>query len=457
MTGHAPSLDEAPPDGSAWWVRGVLSGGLITSITAVAIDQGGFYESGFTLAQWTILALTVVALGFCRPLRVWSTPVVVTLAFGGSALASGAVNGDVGAALPMTRLAAVAAGVAMLVAGMDRRHRTRVLYGLVFVGVVLAAIGIDAAARHEVPEAFFDRGRWRATATLWYPNALGAVLAPLGLASLARLVTEPRRVLWLMTTYGLLAGTMATWSRGALLGLGVGILILAMAFGPRRVVAVAWPVTIGLAVLAVALVPSVTGPAEAPLKVWMAFAGGAFVSGVIARSGARLRHAALATAIIVAVTTLTLGASRWGFGGDLDLASARDRLDTWKAGAGIVREQPVWGAGPGHVAYVYRKDVQPLFTRYAHNDYLDVAASQGLVGLAVVAAGAGAVARAVARHRSTLSLGAWVGGVAALSALGAQAAIDFPLRFPVVAMIAAVLAASVATPCPGAEPARARL
>jgi len=125
------------------------------------------------------------------------------------------------------------------------------------------------------------------------------------------------------------------------------------------------------------------------------------------------------------------------------------RLDTWRGAVLMAASSPVVGHGLGsfHDAYPRFKAAHGrIRVEHAENDYLEVLAEGGLVGTGLVIAGAGLLLlggrNATAADRTVRGIG--LGATAGLVALAVHSAVDFNLRIPSNAALAALLAAAAA-------------
>lgn len=143
------------------------------------------------------------------------------------------------------------------------------------------------------------------------------------------------------------------------------------------------------------------------------------------------------------------------------LGGASFRLDTWRDAIRMSLTSPWLGQGLGsfHDAFPRFKNGHGLIrVEHAENDYLEMLAEGGFLGLALmIAAGAGLLARSWAglRNCDRLVSGLATGALAGLVALGVHSAVDFNLRIPSNALLAAFLAAVAAAPA-GWRPLSAR-
>jgi O-antigen ligase len=180
------------------------------------------------------------------------------------------------------------------------------------------------------------------------PNALGTTLAVAVILGLGLLTAGPGRVWWLPAAGlpVLLAGLIATWSRGAWLAAGVGVLTLLLV-SQRGAVRDALIATVGVLIL-------------------LGVAAGVRWPALIAEARSIM-----------------------------NLEMNQDRLIIWRAVPKMVVDHPIFGTGFGTFAQAYPRyrvldamdpsqDPTPPF---AHNILLNFAAETGLVGSLAFAAG----------------------------------------------------------------------
>jgi hypothetical protein len=150
------------------------------------------------------------------------------------------------------------------------------------------------------------------------------------------------------------------------------------------------------------------------------------------------------------------------------LSGASLRLDTWRDGLRLALASPVVGSGLGsfHDAYPrFKRGHGELRVEHAENDYVETLAETGLVGLGLVLAGGALLLTRSLRGGSRVGgvvRGVGMGALAGLVALAVHSAVDFNLRIPSNAALAAVLAAAAAgaagvRPRPLSRPAAAGL
>ena len=172
------------------------------------------------------------------------------------------------------------------------------------------------------------------------------------------------------------------------------------------------------------------------------------------RLGVKRRAAAVA-----ALATMVLAAVVWRgpvalfawFQNERDLLG---RLATWRDGADVVRDFPVFGTGLNTFsdAMLFYQTGNPAFhMAQAHNDYVQLAAEGGLLIGVPAAAAALLLGRAIRRNLRAAraeSRGYWIraGAAVGLMAVAIQEVFEFSLQIPVNALLFATLAAVALAP-----------
>jgi O-antigen ligase len=124
----------------------------------------------------------------------------------------------------------------------------------------------------------------------------------------------------------------------------------------------------------------------------------------------------------------------------VNLASP-DRTGALHAALRLVAQRPLTGTGPGqaHLQWEGQGHGTQLFA-YVHNEYLQVAAELGLVGLVLLALLLVAIARLLWRARTTGRPGAtWAGAAAAAAAFATHSGFDFVWHLPAVVLAVTLL------------------
>jgi O-antigen ligase len=268
------------------------------------------------------------------------------------------------------------------------------------------------------------------------------------LLGIARLAARPG-VLAIVAAWLLLIGAGATLSRGGALALAVGAAVLATLLGPGRTLRAAGPPTLGAVVALAGLAPSMPASslprpalAAAALVVGMGVAVGA------AHLGSRLLGLGLAAAVLAACAVLVVGgrtADTWGSlaGTRLTIASP-DRAAEARAALQLAAERPLTGTGPDRAVLTWVQHDRRVTSRYVHNEYLQVLAELGFVGLALLVVLLASLAWTIWRGRPHApSTAVWAGAAAGLAAMATHSALDFLWHLPVVPLAGAALAGLV--------------
>jgi hypothetical protein len=455
VTGTGPGPDQTRAGQVVSW-----AGLLILMATAVGLlGQGAYYGPVQRFLGLLVAAATLLTLVAWPPTGddVRALPLLPA-----AALAAWAVLDAVLLGQP----AAGAAGMALLLAGvvavlfvgrrLGQEDRDVLLLGVTGVGLVVALTGWLGVALRVGSLAWEGDGIWRASATLTYPNAAAAVLVPLALVGLARLARGPRSLPMVVAVTGLLAGVAATMSRAGAVALVAGLVVLAALAGPGRVLRVAAGPCTGALVALAALVPSMLAAgqprpllAAAGLAAGLALAMVMAVAGPGGRRGLALLGGVVLLGGLGAVAVLGGGseAYRAVAGARANLASP-ERSEAVGAAVGVLADHPLGGAGPGHTQLRWEgPDGGTRFFKYAHNEYVQVAADLGLVGLALLAVLLAWLARLLWRARATAAW-PWPGVVAAFCAFAVHSGFDFVWHLPAVVLTVALLAGVVLPPPP---------
>ncbi len=315
------------------------------------------------------------------------------------------------------------------------RRVLRGLLGALLAGGTLGAfLGLVQVARGDGgPAGLLPAPRGgRASGPLVNPNHFAAVLElviPLALASTALVLREAVVRLGAKAGRGCRARALRPWATAvaarekllwapALAVTATVVLGLAhRASGSRGGLAA---VLIGLGVAAGAAAADAIRRRRGPWR-WLLLAPAA--AGIVAGGCAFARWAAVPPAAYA------------GENPDSIEPSLGSRLAVAAQGLAVVAEYPVFGAGLGswHVAYLPHQapPVDGGIWDHAHDDYVELAAETGAVGLALAIACALIVLRAARRRGPGADVGLLRAGLAGgASAVLVHATVDFPLHVP---------------------------
>jgi O-Antigen ligase len=465
---HTPARASGKADGGRdVSSRGVAAGLagllLLTAATTGLLGQGAFYTGVRWYVGVLVAAATVLALVAWPPTRddARLPPVVAALALAAWAVLDAALVGvPAASAAPALLLLGVVA-VLLVCRRLGPEDREILLLGVVGIGLLVALAGWLGVAGRVGSWAWLGDGVWRASSTLTYPNAAAAVLVPVALLVLAWLVDARRSLPFVLAATGLLTGLGATMSRAAALALAVGLVVLAGLRGPRKTARAALGPCVGALVALGGLVPSM--PAARPPRPALALAG--LCAGLaLAALVARLRRwpavtlvlgGALVGCLAAAIVIGGLGdAARLVAQTRITLASP-DRSGAVGAALRVAAEHPLTGAGPGQADLRSRgADGGTQTFGYAHNEYAQVAAELGLVGLGLLAVLLVALGRMLWCARAAGSpVAGWAGVIAAAAAFAVHSGFDFVWHLPAV-VLTVLLLVGVILPAPHGADAR---
>jgi O-antigen ligase/tetratricopeptide (TPR) repeat protein len=123
------------------------------------------------------------------------------------------------------------------------------------------------------------------------------------------------------------------------------------------------------------------------------------------------------------------------------------RIEAWKGGLALIRDFPIFGVGLGGWPEVFARYQLPpwqvLFFAQAHNDYIQLLAETGIVGIALYAWLAVSIVRKIVSGARTMDAAAgpiFAALIAGIVAAGVVEFFDFDLRIPALAVLFAVFA-----------------
>ena len=434
---------------------------LLAGLTYGCIAQGGFYRNQFVpfavVSSAAVLPLAVAGVGgMARRLL----PVVGLAALAASAVLLGAWRAGVPHRVSATIVSIVLVALALAVgATVPRVARPVALAGLLLLGSGIAATAWWGAVGRRFPWGLEADGLWRGSSTLSYANATASVLVPLALAATAWLAAHRRQgatrrdpaVLGLQAVlFVLLTGAGTTQSRAGAIALVAGLVVLAVRH--RRWLTVMAPAAFGAVVAsAVALSTVATSRPAEPGTALAGLAAGVLITTVLAVADRRVGGAALVVGLVAVAafavradlddlvrSRLTLSSTRQG-GVPEATYLLGDRWPEWTAAAENLQREPLTGVGPGNLDLSWvAESGQAVRAIYVHNEYLEWAATYGVVGLVTLLAALGAVVRSVFRRHRDLDPCLTGVGAAAL-AFALHTGLDFLWHQPAIPVLMALL------------------
>ena len=426
---------------------------LVAALAAAILGQGAYYSAGQLVVAVTLALATIAALR-TRP---WTRrdaalgPLAGCAALAGWAVLSAAFAGRiVGARATVAMLVGVAA-VLVICRRSTPAQRDALAGAVVTIGALAAATGWIGVAWRHTPWALPDQGLWRAATTFSYANAAAGLLVPLALLALAQRVARPRSQPLVLGGCLLLVGVGATLSRGGAVALAVGLVVLAWLLGPARLIRATGPCALGATIALLGLAPSM--PASRPPQTTLAV--GALLIGLLVAVGMTILGGRATTVAVLGIAVIgallmprvLAGAPSAILDGRATVASS-DRVQAAGAALRLVERRPWTGAGPGQAAFYWLgPGGRTLIIQYVHNEYLQVLAELGTIGLALLLVLLAVVARMVWRGRDLVGTPAtWAGIVAGLCALAVHSGLDFLWHLPAIPLTGAVLAGLTAPP-----------
>lgn len=409
----------------------------LAGILGYAVFAQGAYYTPQAIAVASALVVTAVLLRV-RPCRT-DRPAVAVFGLLAGALAASTIRAGFPSESirPAMILLSAAAAFAMTRRAIATGDGRRALSALAWIGTIVAVAGLIGVAFHAFPWGMRAQGLWRAASTLTYANSAGAFLV---LALPAPLILLVRRdaAVHRLQAFSITAGLIATLSRGAAVGAVMMVAILAVTGGRPLLGRLIRP---GLCALgaAVAMFPSMASWWARPVHATAGLAAGALLAAVPLRMSLRVKRiaaVAVGVATLVAIVPAVAATEKPAQFITSRLGEARDdRTMFWTASLTAARENPVFGSGPGTYRGVLEDRGRWLIVFYVHNEYLQILAETGAVGLAATLVAIAVLAGWAWRRRPPAGSAArivWAAGFAACAAFCVHGFFDFMWRMPAV-------------------------
>ena len=417
---------------------------FLGGVLYAALAQGAFYRHQ-AIAFWPVVIFAGVLAATAGIRRtgarlslalVWHVPLLL------STVLSAVVADDVGAALP-TIMTIVAVAAALVVGeSMSAAGARRLLDGLTGVALVVAATAIVGVVHRHEPWGRLVVDLWRGSSSLTYSNAAAALIVPALLVAISRLVREPGRPVGIVVAHLLVVGTAATASRGGALALAVGLVLLAACVGVTRMIAVLTPVVAGSIISAAAVLSMApVGVTRSPLWAWLGLAIGLVVSLAARSAEIRVGRMALGTVLVVAVGALAvaltvLTSDSGSLGGRVTLDD-QNRADEWRAAWREFESSPVLGVGPGKARFAFERNGDFFVAEFAHQEYLELVAEQGVVGLLAALVPIGGLVVWLSRRFRATRDPLTAGTLGAVAAFLVHSGLDFLWHIPLLPVFVA--------------------
>ena len=376
-----------------WIVAAVLYG----LVAAVGIRDGGFWpEVAFVALSASIVVLLTALIANLvdrRSARVLVSLLLLALWWFIRAIIAGTATEF----LPLG--ASIVAFVAAFAAVRPLRRRAREVAGLgaACLGAAGAVVGFVGLIWRWYPIAIPTQELWRLSSTLTYSDAAGLVL---GVCLLLALGSDAYPCVTRVVVSLCAGGLLATQSRGAYVAFACACVIVPW----RRYAHFCVPLLAGGALGVAAIVSS---PDVAPVP-WLGvvLVLAICVAALVRRDvfSIRLGHRGR----VVAGLLLLAGVAGVVLLIHHELAlralapSNHDRVVEWSTALHQWRSAPVLGVGPDHLL-VFRA-IDGSYASFVHNEYLQIAADSGAIGLVLLAFSAICVTKVVRRFDAILFL-----------------------------------------------------
>ncbi len=416
----------------------ILAAAVFALMLVEGVQDGGFWPGEALLVALVSLVVLGVGMVLVPPDRrsalLVASIMVLALWWLARAISAETVRNFLPLGAGMLGFAAAFVAVRPLVG----RTRDVAALSLACLGGAAALVGFAGLVWRWYPMAIPAQGLWRSSTTLTYSDAAGLVLAVCLLVALGLDLCPPLARITVCLCAG---GLLATQSRGAYVAFACACLLVPW----RRYVRFALPLVAGaaLGVAAIASSPD-TGPVP-----WLAAAvvAATVVAGVASRDlGSSVRSSIRSTrvptrspavvivlvvaaaAVVVAVVVAAVVGVHHEIGLRALSPSDQDRAHEWSAALRQWRSAPLVGVGPDRPVTFHAAD--GTFAHFVHNEYLQIAADAGIVGLALLTFSSVAIVRVV-RRVDVLSSCA----VAALVCWAVAGGFDFDWHLSVVGLL----------------------
>jgi len=419
---NPPSAPHGMP--KVWLLAAVLAGLTLVE----GFHEGGFWRPDALVATCVSGGVLALALALVR-LDAWSRIVVASfMCLAAWWLVRSLGTHSASSFLPFgaSMLGFVTAFVCVSALGFHQRQLAA--QAIAGAGAIAALVGFVGLIWRWYPMAMPSQGLWRLSSTLTYADAIGALLA---LCLLLALATRPE--FWAMRVAVCLCagGLIATQSRGPILALVCATLFVPL--GRYRLFLV--PLATGVALGATAVASSgAVGGVPLLCVVLVACVGIAmFVRPVFLSGVLRWRRPIVVVSVVICALVVTAVLLRHQIELRVLAPSNGDRAVEWSAGFRQFSASPWVGVGPDRILQFRAPD--GTYAHFVHNEYLQLAADCGLIGVGFLVV-AGVSLFRVARRTDVLSSCA----VAALVCLAVVGGVDFDWHIPAIGLLGGAIA-----------------
>lgn len=414
-------------------LRALFLAALCLELTFAVVARGGFFSPDSAIVLVWSLALLSVSYFFTSDHRSIRSEDVLFLVLAAWWLVTARLHGVTGSFEPMGASVVSFVTAAVVVRQSSWRwRRSGSLFGIVLCATT-ALVGIVACNLRWYPLAMRGQDLWRLSGTVTYSNAAGLLLAMGLLLALDRTL----QTRWSsFAVAACTAGLIASQSRSAVFAALVAFVWLARSEVRSALV----PLLIGT-LAGLITVANSSGPADRPLGLCMSLLALALVPALTGRSwpsprhwSARARRVATWTAgaIGVAVILGAVIAARTEAVKRVDAGSDLGRFREWRAALQQFHSSIWTGIGPDQQLAISRS--QGTSTYFAHNEYLQILAGGGLIALGLLATVVVLVVRG--RHSAVSHTRTAYGALVVFAVAGL---FDYTWHVPAIALFAGMM------------------
>ena len=402
------------------WIAAAIGYGLML---VVGIRQGGFWHADAFVALVVSSGCVVGALLANRVDRRSASLLFSLLALAAWWFVRALTTGSGSDFLPLG--SSMVAFAAAFAAVRPLRGRTRELagFGAACLGTAGAVVGFVGLIWRWYPMAMPAQGLWRLSSTLTYSDTVGLVL---GVCLLLALGSDLYPALTRLAVCLCAGGLLASQSRGAYLAFVCTFALVPWRRYAQFVVPLVAGAFLGLAAIA-------SSPRTSPVPwlgvVFLLASGVATATPCQARSipAGKVRRVVGACAVLTAVAAVTL-LLRHELTLRVFAPSNQDRSVEWSTAFHQWKEAPILGVGPDRLLVFHAAD--GTFAHFVHNEYLQIAAGSGLVGLSLLILSIVSVVRVVRRSDIVASC-----ATATLVCWSIAATFDFDWHLPFIGFL----------------------
>jgi hypothetical protein len=388
---HGPGLltprPAATTNPTTQWVAAALLFGLML---VDGIRDGGFWHGDALLAAAGSIVLLVAAVVWNPLDRHGSTVVAALILLAAWWGIRAATTDSISQVLPLGASCLAFASAFAAVRPLRGGARQVAGFAVASLGAAASLVGFVGLIWRWFPMAMPAQGLWRLSTTLTYSDAAGLAL---GMCLLVALGIDRQGTLNRVAVCLCGGGLLATQSRGAFVAF-----VLACAVVPwRRYVQFLVPLLAGsgLGVVAIATSPHRGQVSWLGVSLVVAVVIAATPTTKLGSLSSNPRSRALVGLLVLAAVVTSVLLIHHEIGLRALAPSDSDRSVEWSAALHQWASAPVVGVGPDRLLIFHVPD--GAYARFVHNEYLQIAADAGIIGLILLLAAATAVLRATRR------------------------------------------------------------